>query len=140
MTRESGGTGNPNHAKSHTCCTFIAPQAVQHLQLLRHKILSRLALQAKYRQFTQPHRHYTNSILSPTGILEICILSPTGIVQRVYSAPQALQTVYSALQALCKQYILPHRHYANSIFRPTGIKQYTVPYRQNSISPHRCYT
>ena len=51
VARENGGTGNPNHAKSHTCCTFIAPQAVLHLQLLRHKILSRLALQAKYRHF-----------------------------------------------------------------------------------------
>ena len=53
MARESGGMGNPNHAKPHKCCTTIAPQVVLHLQLLRHKILAHLALQAKYR-----HRGY----------------------------------------------------------------------------------
>ena len=41
------------------------------------------------KQYTQPHRHHANSILSPTGIV---------------------QTVYSAPQTLCKQYIQPHRH------------------------------
>ena len=32
VARQSGGTGNPNHAKPDKCCTSIAPQAVLHLQ------------------------------------------------------------------------------------------------------------
>ena len=134
---------NPNHAKPHKCCTSIAPQVVLHLQLLRHKILSHLALQAKYRQSTQPHWHHTTVYpLSPTGIME---------------------TVYSALQALCKQYTQPHRHSgnmytqpdrhhanmntqphrhcANSILSPTGIMQtvYSAPKAlcRQYIQPHR---
>ena len=132
VARESGGTGNPNHAKSHTYCTFIAPQAVLHLQLLRHKILSHLALQAKYRQFTQPHWHHTTAYsLSPTGIIQTVYSAPQAFWKYVYSAPQAsCKHEYSAPQPLCKQYTQPHRHCANSILSPTGIMQTVYPASQ----------
>ena len=124
-----------NHAKSHTCCTFIAPQAVLHLQLLRHKILSHLALQAKYRQFTQPHWHHTTVYpLSPTGVIQTVYSAPQAFWKYVYLAPQAsYKYEYSAPQALCKRCTQPHRHCANSILSPTGIMQtvYSAPQALN---------
>ena len=113
------------------CCTFIAPQAVPHLQLPRQKRMSHLALQTKYRQFTQPHRHHTTvHSLSPTGIIQTVYSAPQAFWKYVYSAPQAsCKYEYSAPQAFCKQYTQPHGHYANRIFSPTGIMQteYSAP-------------
>ena len=71
VARESGGTEDPNHAKIPHVLYIHSPSGNLHLQLLRHKILSRLALQAQYRPFTQPHWHHTTVYpLSPTGIIQ----------------------------------------------------------------------